>query len=170
MTDDGLRNLARLSNLKSLRLICTGATGAGVAHLKAADHLERIDLGAATTDDGLKGLEGCTGLQMLSIYDNKKITDDGIAHLAGLHSLTFLWLVRTPITDAGLEHLKGLTSLDTLYLAGTKVTDKGLVHLQGMKDLRHLCLFETAVTAEGVATLKGPPKLEKVEYSSPPEK
>jgi hypothetical protein len=84
VTDDGFRHLAGLGNLKSLQLVYTGVTGAGLAHLKALDRLERLDLGDAATDDGLKALEGCTGLEILCLGGNKindKITDKGMTHL-----------------------------------------------------------------------------------------
>ena len=58
------------------------------------------------------------------------VTDAGLAHLAGLTSLTQLYLADTQVTDAGLSHLAGLTSLTKLYLARTQVTDAGVAKLR----------------------------------------
>ncbi len=64
------------------------------------------------------------------------ITDTGLAHLAGIHTLIMrecFW-----ITDAGLAHLTGIHTLDIshgLFARGPKITDAGLVHLVGIHTL-----------------------------------
>jgi len=62
----------------------------------------------------------------------KQVTNDGLANLRGLMSLTDLRLDNTPIGDAGLAHLEGLTNLVTLLVENTQITDAGLVHIKGM--------------------------------------
>ncbi len=47
------------------------------------------------------------------------VTDAGLPHLAGVHTLD---LRCTRVTDAGLPHLAGV---HTLYLGGTRVTQEG---------------------------------------------
>ena len=45
-----------------------------------------------------------------------KVTDVGLAHLAGLNDLGHVALNGVAVTDAGLEHLKGLKKLTSLLL------------------------------------------------------
>jgi Leucine-rich repeat (LRR) protein len=67
-------------------------------------------------------------LKELSLPD--QVTDAGLLHLAGMRSLTILFLEGTQISDAGLAHLKGLSNLQKLYLGNTRVTDAGVADLQ----------------------------------------
>jgi len=83
-----------------------------------------------------------------------KVTDQGLASLAGLPNLTRLHLQRTAIGDAGLAHLAKLTHLEYLNVYGTKVTDEGLKPLAGIKTLRSIYVWQTGVTAGGIASLK----------------
>ena len=54
------------------------------------------------------------------------ISDDGLKHLKGLHSLETLILIDTPITDAELSELQGLPNIKLINLSETKVTKKGV--------------------------------------------
>jgi uncharacterized membrane protein/YHS domain-containing protein len=78
-----------------------------------------------------------------------RVTDAGLAHLAGMTNLTRLHLERTGIGDAGLGQLTGLAGLSYLNLYGTAVTDAGLAQLQPLRQLRQLYLWQTRVTPEG---------------------
>ena len=57
ITDAGLANLTGLIHLSSLRLGATKVTDAGLVHLKGLHALELLDLNAAVTDAGVRGLE-----------------------------------------------------------------------------------------------------------------
>src|SRR3990172_6123654 len=52
---------------------------------------------------------------------NTNITDAGLVHLKGVHTID---LSETNITDIGLMHLKGVHKIN---LSGTNITDAGLV-------------------------------------------
>ena len=58
--------------------------------------------------------------------DGTSVSDAGLAHLAGLTGLRWLYLYSTSVSDAGLAHLAGLTGLQWLYLSDTGVTDAGV--------------------------------------------
>jgi mono/diheme cytochrome c family protein len=83
-----------------------------------------------------------------------KITDGGLATVAGLPKLTRLHLERTGITDAGVAQLCGLSNLEYLNLYGTQVTDAGLAKLAPLTNLKKIFLWQTPVTAEGAAALQ----------------
>ena len=91
------------------------------------------------------------------------VSDAGLAHLARLSQLQWLWLDRTKITDAGLVYLKGLTQLKVLYLNDTQITDAGLAHLAGLKQLEALILDFTQITDAGLGYLAGLTQLQRLE-------
>ncbi len=82
-----------------------------------------------------------------------KVTDGGLAQIAGLKNLKRLHLEKTGVGDDGLVHLKGLGELQYLNLYATKVGDKGLAHLKGLKKLEKVFLWQTTVTDAGAAEL-----------------
>jgi uncharacterized membrane protein len=81
-----------------------------------------------------------------------RITDAGLAQLAGFPNLSRLHLERTALTDAGLTALTGLAQLEYLDLYGTAVTDGGLEQLQRLPRLKQLYLWETHVTPAAAKT------------------
>ena len=154
VTDQGLRHLEGLNNLRFVGLGDTKVTGAGVAHLGKLGSLAGLYLNATNvSDDGMKELCGMTNLRVLSL-DRTRVGDAGVVHLKGMKSLQRLGLEGTEVTDAGLVQLKGLSGLHVLGLAGTKVTDAGLVQLKGLSGLQYLNVAGTKVSAVGVQELK----------------
>ncbi len=154
VTDAGLVQLRRLSQLRWLSLDNTQVTDAGLGQLKEFPQLNYLGLSnTQVSDAGLVHLQTHTQLASLAL-GNTQITDAGMERILRLTQLQSLVLGKTQLTDAGLEHLKELTQLKHLELFNTKVTDTGLVHLQPMKHLEGLLLFNTYVTDAGVDELK----------------
>jgi hypothetical protein len=102
---------------------------------------------------------GAFKLTRVNLWDNQKVTDGELVHLAGLDSLEQLSLAQTRVGDAGLAHLEGLSCLNYLCLRATRVTDAGLESLKGLTNLETLDLSFTHVTGPGLAHLKGLSKL-----------
>lgn len=125
------------------------------------------------TDKYLEPLKDLKGTLVHLNLRGQPVTDDQLAHLAGLTSLTELHLERTQITDKGLSHLKGLVNLEYLNLYGTNVSDAGLANLEGLKKLKHLYLWQTKATQAGADKLKkAVPQLDVnlgIDLSKPPE-
>ena len=82
-----------------------------------------------------------------------KVTDAGLAAVAGMKNLQRLRLENTAVTDAGLDHLKGLEKLEYLNLFNTAVTDAGLEKLAALKGLKRLYVWQTKATKEGAQKL-----------------
>jgi hypothetical protein len=116
------------------------------------------------TDDQLALLKEFPELRQLDLQYTK-VSDRGLAHLAGLTQLEYLCLYQcTGFTDAGLAHLKKLTKLRELLLNGTKVSDGAVKHLAGLTSLEHVYLGGgTKVTPEGYRSLRQ--KLPKTKFS-----
>jgi len=81
--------------------------------------LVNVDL----TDKGLASLDKLTKLEHLTLSENPKITDEGMATVKGFSRLRVLYLSKTSITDKGLMELKVLDGLRTLGVGGTKVSE-----------------------------------------------
>jgi len=83
VTDAGLAKVAKMTQLKELRLDNTGISDAGLDHLK-----------------------GLAQLEYLNVYGSK-VTDAGIQKLAGLANLKALYVWQTGVTKAGVAQLRG---------------------------------------------------------------
>jgi thiol-disulfide isomerase/thioredoxin len=157
ITDGAMVHLEDLKDLVLLRLTKTRVTDAGASRLKNLTNLEFLGLSSpGFTDAALEHLSGMKRLTSLRL-DNTKVTDRGVEKLkqAGLlHNLEFLSLSDTPFSDGGVPHLLEMPQLTRLFLARTRVTDKGLSHLTALANLQFLDLTGSAVDDAGVAHLK----------------
>ncbi len=161
ITDEGLKHLQGLTNLRSLTLFWNNdVTDEGLRHLRGLTNLRRLDVSLCfdITDKGVSHLRGLTNLQYLGL-DDTKIGDDGLVNIKGLCNLEKLTLNHTAVTDKGLAHLKELTRLKSLDLGSTRITDKGLEHLKGLTALRTLDLAASKVCGDGLVQLKELPTL-----------
>ena len=82
ITDDGLKAVEPLKNLRRL-------------------HLENTKIG----DAGLTHLKGLATLEYLNLYGTQ-VTDSGLEQLTGLKNLKALYLWQTKVTPSGVETLK----------------------------------------------------------------
>lgn len=159
VTDEGLKNLRGLSQLKSLQFHCATYSkpigDKAMEHVGSLSQLEELHLGRAdVTDDGLahlRGLKRLTGL----IIGGRGITDQGMAHLAELRELKVITLTCPGITAEGICHLAKLTELTSLTLHGDGLTGAGLESVTNLPRLKSLHLADTSLTDASVETLKG---------------
>jgi|GEM_PF-3596818 Leucine-rich repeat (LRR) protein len=161
LTDEGLKDVARLSQLSRLYLNETGITDEGLKELPRLELLTCLDLSSTkTTNAGLQEVARLKQLTELNLY-NTQITDEGLIEVARLKQLTYLNLLGTRISDEGLKHVARLQQLDTLWLVGTRITDAGLREVAGLKKLTRLSLENTEITDVG---LKDVAKLKQLLY------
>lgn len=133
------------------------ATGASLLPIAAGAKTYRftaLNVARAFGDAGLDTLAAAAGKIVSLDLARTKVTDAGLAKIAGMKELKELHLEGTSIGDAGLDHLKGLTSLEYLNLYNTKVTDAGIAKLASLSKLKALYLWQSGVTKAGVAALK----------------
>ena len=125
VTDDALKNVEELKELKVLILGFTKVTDAGLAHIEQLSQLRGLDLmNTSVTDAGIKHIKSLCSLEFLTL-DNTQLTDAGLEQIKNLTQLYLLGLMNKQVTDAGLDHLKELRNLRTLGTDGTKVTSAG---------------------------------------------
>ncbi len=107
------------------------------------------------TDSGLAAFNDCKNLTFLDLSGCGQITDAGLAHFKDCKNLTYLGLEAVPVTAAGLAVFAGNKDLTDLGLGNTPVTDAGLVHFKDSKKLKGIRLLnDGGVTDAGLAHLK----------------
>lgn len=155
-TDAGLHELSKIEPLRLLYVTNTDITNEGMQTIGEMKNLTKLKIAGnpQLNDTGMAPLANLSKLEYLFAYQNLGITDAGLQHLQGLDSLHEISLSTTGITDEGLKYLAGLKNLGKLEIANCKITDDGLKHLYQAKTLQNLDLRQTNVTPEGVAALK----------------
>ncbi len=137
---------------------------ADLMNLKEFPKLQALAVGGKVTDAGLAQLAGLTELQSLELT-SPKITDAGLSQLKPLVKLQTLSLHGTKVTDAGLDQLQPFEGLQTLDLGATKITDAELTKLKSFKMLQSLDLSEDPITDAGLALLEGNDTLQTLNVS-----
>jgi formylglycine-generating enzyme required for sulfatase activity len=101
ITDEGLRHLSTLENLRSLSLGRTMITGEGFSSLSNLKNLTHLHLRESRLhDEGLAALAHLQGLEELDITGNR-VTDSGLNQLLGAPNLRRILAVGTLVTEEG---------------------------------------------------------------------
>jgi hypothetical protein len=111
--DAALAAIAKLGQLKELRIWHTGATTAGLQHLGSLKKLTSFTLG-----------------QRLSSSPPVTLSDDGIEIISGLTSLESVTLQEARLTPTALAKLKKLPNLKRLTLDGIDVPESAIADLK----------------------------------------
>ena len=123
------------------------------AATKLSMHLNDLRFG----DVGLAAIGRLKSLDRLKVrddYNNRKVTDAGVARIAGMTRLEVLEFQSTDLSDAALEHLEGLVSLEKLSIDGNlRIVGPGLVHLTALPRLKDLSLRGTGLTDTAIPHL-----------------
>ena len=131
-------------------------TDRAMERLSRLDFVTRVNVGGARrlTDDGLRHLARMPQLQELDLSGrHSPVTDRGLEvlrHITGLKRLQMCWPQR--ITDAGVANLSFCDRLERVDLMGTPTGDGAIKALAGKRGLRH---FKTGklVTDAGIPLL-----------------
>jgi hypothetical protein len=142
VTNDGLKELAGLKNLKTLTIFfCDQIGDAGMKHVKGLTTLESLSLGnTSVTDDGLAELKELKKLKSLTVSGCIRMTDKAAETIKTFADLEYLSLPST-ITPKGVKDLAGLKKLKSLYIGGARLSDAAVKDIaDNMPDLQDLNL------------------------------
>jgi hypothetical protein len=103
------------------------------------------------------------------VVEQRPISDSDLSAIVNLTGVKTFILDHPDnrITDAGLAKMAGLSTLEHLRIRGGDIGDDGLRQLTSLKDLRIINLPHTHATDAGLATLADLPKLEQLRIGSP---
>jgi hypothetical protein len=129
ITDSGLAELQRLTNLEELVIECPNLTDEGIRHLSKLPNLRRLSIiSDRVTDAEIRHLAALGNLWELHLTSSR-IEGAGLANLERMKNLSALG-IRAPITDAMLGHLHEQPNLQVIYLDSDYITDQGLLQLE----------------------------------------
>ncbi len=153
MTNDGLRNLAKLRSLEELVLGGNSIGDKGLVHLTGLTKLNYLILwGRNFTGKGFIHLRNLQSLRTVNLEND--IENETLGHLAALPHLENLSLHNIRgISDRDMALLARSRSLRTLDIAGTQVTPQGVKHLAEVKTLENLALPMSSLTDEALVSV-----------------
>ena len=99
--------------------------------LRRIDEARQIVLaGEQITDNWLAQLKGASAPSVQRIELRRtKVTDAGLAHLAGFSSAAWIVVKHTPISDASVDTLAKFSNAQFIHLYGTKISAAGAAKL-----------------------------------------
>jgi hypothetical protein len=179
VTDDGLKSLARLKNLRNVKFFHPGKSfsGAGLVHLAELPHLERLTVAGslAFNDDGMAAVARLSRLQEFRTW-HAGSTHEGVKKLTALTNLKSLYLgqrltYKLPAcpTDDTIAILAQMKSLETLQLDETKLSLAALQQLKQLPALKKLTLVGVAIVKEDVERLQKELPQVKIDWTPPNE-
>jgi hypothetical protein len=185
-TDDDLRDLQYLPELKKLELICPNVTDAGFEHMESLRDLEWLAICCPNvtaksiailprlprlkelyvwprSEAEIRSISECANLEVLNLFG--LVSDEGLEHLAQMGNLRELTLTEASslvsLTSRGLAHLNHLANLESLDVTAP-IGDNDLAQLTGLSRLRTISLRRNSITDAGLVHLEALPSLNAV--------
>jgi len=174
LTDAGVMHLAELQNLKYLWVSGSSIsplTDKSLISVGKLKNLEELCIGGAGfSDEGMDYITGLGNLKELSLFKADLLTNNGLAKLGRLKSLTRLSLPRgAKISIAGLKSLNTLTNLKHLTIR--KITqDNSVMDISGLTSLEAFTLIlsdDAPFQDADLACLSNLKQLERLQLCSP---
>ncbi len=142
ITMSGLSHLNAMTQMSDLYLhgVAQDDSGMDISGLR---NLEKLTLTLKKTRKGKIRIQG-------------ELRDEDLACLANLKHLKWLHIGNIPktrITDAGMAHLAGLTNMEQLGIGSPYLTDKSLTYLRNMKRMQRMTIAGN-FTDEGLKYLE----------------
>jgi hypothetical protein len=136
-----------------------------VGHLSTLESLNIIS--TKFNDDWMPPLAKLTNLKLLRFTNNGKLTDAGMAQLAGLTKLENFSFVGTQMTGKAYAHFEGFTKLTRVSHRGSLIDDEGLRQLcDHLPNLESLSLAHAKFTDVGAPHLAKLTKLKGLEVGA----
>jgi hypothetical protein len=179
VTDEGVKPLARLRSLKTLKFFHPGKSfsGAGLAHLAELPNLRSVTVAGSLAfgDDGMAAVATLPGLTEFRSW-HAGWTDEGVKKLKALENLKSLYLGQrltyeppASPTDETVGVLAEMKSLESLQLDEARLTYAALRRLKQLPGLKRLTLGGVDIPKEEVERLKQELPQVKVERTEPTE-
>ena len=136
-----------------------------VGHLSTLESLNIIS--TKFNDDWVAPIGKLTNLKTLRLTNNGKLTDAGMAQLAGLKNLENFSFVGTQMTGKAYARFEGFTKLTRVSHRGSSIDDEGLRQLcDHLPNLESLSLAHAKFTDAGAPHLAKLTKLKGLELGT----
>lgn len=168
LTDASMEQLAGLKNLEAFSFVGTQITGKAYAKFDGFTKLIKVShRGSSINDEGLKELcDHLPNLESISLA-HAKFTDVGAVHLAKLTKLKGFEIGTPNATPACLKHIQKLP-LESLQLGEGFDKSEALPMITGIKTLKRLTLTNCKTTTDDdLKVLMTMRQLESLELGSP---
>ncbi len=179
ITDDGIKPLACLKNLRNLKFFHPGKSfsGAGLVHLVEMPNLEQLTVAGSLefNDDGMAAVAKLTRLKEFRTW-HAGSTNEGVKALRDLKNLKSLHLgqrltYKQPASpnDETIAILAEFKSLESLRLEEARLTFSALQRLKQLPALKKLTLGGIDIAKEDFERLKKELPQVKLEWTEPNE-
>lgn len=159
--DAFLPYVARLTGMTHFCPVTARFSGKGWTLLQTLPRLTHICTPYGLTDDEMAGIATLQTVSEMEIVADR-LTDAGLASIAKLRNLQVLHLEGAPMmTDEGLKALATLPRLRHLRLSGP-FTDQGLAYLATAPSIKAMWLETPRATEDGLRHLSQIPSLERL--------
>jgi hypothetical protein len=165
INDAGLKEIAKLKNLKVLVLPQGKFTDAGAKVLASLTNLEEFGVSFGVEDETFAGvLKGMKKLRKLDV-SNSRIGDESMKVASEFPEIRILHLYGSAVTDAGYASIGKMAKLEEIRTS-YKITDKGLAELGGLKNLKKLNVWNSDVTMKAVRALPNLKNLKEIDVGT----
>lgn len=124
--------------------------------------------GAAANDSLLQRVGKLHGVEILVLFHNAEITDEGMKAIAQLHQLRYLEINAPSLTSTGVAALAKCVNLKELVLTAPQVDDDAVDSLLQLPPLKRLAL-QTAISPAGISKIRDYQSGATIEAPPPPE-
>ena len=163
--NDACQQIAKVSSLEVLSLNSTTVSDVGVAALSALHNLKHLDLTRCIlTANGFNAIGSLPALESIEIRFTN-LDDRGLDLICNARTLTRLVLADNPFTDRGLVALGKLDALEYLEIGTTSIKGEGLnaaLKHGGFKRLVHLGIYGCPIDGHAGPAIKGMKALERL--------
>ena len=126
-------------------------------HVGKLDGLRIINItGTKITDAGIAHLAGLSRLRMVYFQWDINLTGACLVHLRDKKELKWLGVFTEGLRDDHLKYIEGLDRLETLLLRSPSLGDAGMTHIRGLTALKRLTIDNSMVTGARSGTTSGP--------------
>ncbi len=154
VTDEGIKNLAKLQNLATINFASTRITEVGFAVTQELPKLRSLNLTNCNVSAGmLETLGRLENLEELS-FERTQVGDSALAAIQNMAHLKSLNLTGTQISDNGFKYLDKLKSLEILKISNTGVRGQGMQFLKRKKGDTGLRVLDAQHSQFGAAGLQ----------------
>ncbi len=163
LTDEGVRTISHLRQVRNIEAKGVTLSGNGIALLGSMKNLEKLELDNSTFPvKSIELLGSMPNLLSLSLNDQRKMSDRCIELLKDFPLLRVIDLSNTKVTGEGFVNPARFPRLDTIELKGNTLTERGIQACSQIKNLKEFDIRNAKFQVRWLRHLKAARSLHKV--------